>query len=164
MMALLNQHSRFTPFRHASVLVILPKLSICRQYPRNVLSRARCTNFRQWLPDCTRATRMVKRSQFFFNVDSFQTSCHRRSLSDTERADYINAVKCLQSQPAQKPLIKAARTRFDEFQALHIYVADGVHFVVSNFISLQKRYFIKILYRVISFLGIDFSYTPTRRN
>jgi hypothetical protein len=56
----------------------------------------------------------------------------RRTLNNTEKADYITAVKCLQSQPAQKPMIQAARTRFDELQALHIYFAEGIHVVVRQ--------------------------------
>ncbi|KAF8802803.1 Di-copper centre-containing protein [Phlegmacium glaucopus] len=70
------------------------------------------------------------------------TLLHRRewrTLKDSEKADYITAVKCLQSRPAQKPLIKAARTRFDEFQALHIYLADNIH-IVGQFLPWHRRF------------------------
>jgi len=92
-----------------------------------------------------------------------EVSYHRRTLNDYEKADYITAVKCLQSKPAQQPLIKAARTRFDEFQALHINLADGIHVVVSNFIGLQGSYLVRFFFhRVNFFLGIDASYASTK--
>jgi hypothetical protein len=67
------------------------------------------------------------------------------------------------SQPAQKPRIKAARTRFDEFQALHIYLTDGIHFVVSNFICLQKRYLLRYFIGSFSSLASTFR-THLRRD
>ena len=67
---------------------------------------------------------------FLKKFDSLANVFLRRTFNDTEKADYITAVKCLQSQPAQKPMIQAARTRFDELQALHIYFAEGIHVVV----------------------------------
>ena len=50
-----------------------------------------------------------------------------------EKADYIKAVKCLQSHPAVDPVMPQARTRFDEFQAYHIQIADGIHLLVRCF-------------------------------
>ena len=55
----------------------------------------------------------------------------RRTLDDAEKNSYITAVKCMQSLPALHDQGEAVRTRFDEFQALHIEVADRVHAVVS---------------------------------
>ena len=63
--------------------------------------------------------------------------CARRKLSDAEKANYIQAVKCLQSRPPLYQNIEAVRTRFDEFQALHIHVADRVHTTV-NFPTTTK--------------------------
>ena len=57
--------------------------------------------------------------------------CCRRTLADAEKASYITAVKCMQSLPALRDHGEAVRTRFDEFQALHIEVADRVHATVS---------------------------------
>ena len=59
------------------------------------------------------------------------TVCGRRKLNNTEKADYIKAVKCLQARPPLHQNIAAVRTRFDEFQALHIDVADRVHTTVN---------------------------------
>ncbi|KAF8954699.1 hypothetical protein BDZ97DRAFT_1927844 [Flammula alnicola] len=64
-----------------------------------------------------------------------------RTLSDTEKADYITAVKCLQAHPAINPVFKAAKTRFDEFQAYHIQQADKVH-VTGQFLPWH-RHFVK---------------------
>ena len=59
------------------------------------------------------------------------TVCGRRKLDDTEKANYIKAVKCLQARPPLHQNITAVRTRFDEFQFLHIDVADRVHMTVN---------------------------------
>jgi tyrosinase len=59
------------------------------------------------------------------------TVCDRRKLNNTEKANYIKAVKCLQARPPLHQNIAAVRTRFDEFQALHINVADRVHTTVN---------------------------------
>lgn len=67
---------------------------------------------------------------FFCKFDNLKC-LYRRDLSDEEKKDYIDAVKCLQSRPAQNPAIPVARTRFDEFHAQHIQIAEQVHYVVS---------------------------------
>jgi tyrosinase len=51
-------------------------------------------------------------------------------MAGYEKKDYIDAVKCLQSQPALNNSRPASWTRFDEFQAHHIEVAFQIHFVV----------------------------------
>ena len=64
----------------------------------------------------------------------------RRALTDNEKKCYIDAVKCLQTIPAQNTSRPASWTRFDEFQAIHIELALQIHYVVCrlNF-SLPKR-------------------------
>jgi hypothetical protein len=54
----------------------------------------------------------------------------RRKLNNIEKADYIEAITCLQSRPPLHQHIEAVKTRFDEFQALHIDVADRIHTTV----------------------------------
>ena len=56
----------------------------------------------------------------------------RRALSDEEKKSYIDAVKCLQTQPARNTSRPASWTRFDEFQAHHIEIATQIHYVVST--------------------------------
>ena len=84
-------------------------------------------------------------------------SCGRRKLNNTEKANYIKAVKCLQARPPLYQNIAAVRTRFDEFQALHINVADKVHTTVNFATGFSCRWFFydTFSFRAISCLGID---------
>ncbi|KAF9558276.1 tyrosinase [Agrocybe pediades] len=61
-----------------------------------------------------------------------------RTLDDDEKADYISAVQCLMSSPAHNPPIKEAKTRFDEFQAYHISIANDVH-VTGEFLPWHRQ-------------------------
>ena len=75
---------------------------------------------------------MVRQLPSLFNLGINPFVIYRRTLNDTEKNDYISAVKCLQSRPAFEPrAISAIQSRFDDFQALHIQVADRVHLTVS---------------------------------
>ena len=65
------------------------------------------------------------------------TVCGRRKLNDTEKVNYVKAVKCLQALPPLHQNIAAVKTRFDEFQALHIDVADRVHTTVDFTIAFH---------------------------
>ncbi|KAF8861250.1 Di-copper centre-containing protein, partial [Acephala macrosclerotiorum] len=52
-----------------------------------------------------------------------------RTLSKAERLEYIGAVKCLMALPAQTgDFFAGAKTRYDDFLALHINSTDYVHF------------------------------------
>ncbi|KUJ17276.1 Di-copper centre-containing protein [Mollisia scopiformis] len=52
-----------------------------------------------------------------------------RTLSKAERLEYVGAVKCLMAKPAQTGAFFAgAKTRYDDFLALHINSTDYVHF------------------------------------
>lgn len=44
----------------------------------------------------------------------------------------------MQSNPAINPVIKAAKSRYDEFQAYHVNQADGIHVTVSSFRSYSS--------------------------
>ena len=99
-------------------------------------------------------------------VPSYSTDfcpCRRRTLDDAEKNSYITAVKCMQSRPALHDHGEAVRTRFDEFQALHIDVADRVHGTVSHcWRTITVREILKSITRVNSFLGIDVTCKRTR--
>ncbi|KAF9870944.1 hypothetical protein CkaCkLH20_11616 [Colletotrichum karsti] len=68
--------------------------------------------------------------------NSQPTSCHGplvrhewRQLSLEQRLEYIGAVKCLMSLPSENnELWPGAKSRYDDFQGLHIYVTEKVHF------------------------------------
>ncbi|KIM36965.1 hypothetical protein M413DRAFT_31352 [Hebeloma cylindrosporum] len=63
-----------------------------------------------------------------------------RTLSATEKADYIAAIQCLQSLPSLNTTVAAAKSRFDEFQAYHIEQADnGIH-VTGQFLPWHRHY------------------------
>jgi hypothetical protein len=49
-----------------------------------------------------------------------------------EKQDYIQAVKCMQANPAIDPAYPEAKTRFDEFQAHYMKQADNVLNLVRN--------------------------------
>lgn len=55
----------------------------------------------------------------------------RHTFSNTEKLAYLNAELCLMKKPATLGL-PAAKTRFDELQAVHALQAYATHFVVST--------------------------------
>lgn len=64
---------------------------------------------------------------------------YRRTLSKAEKLDYIGAVKCLMALPAQTGgFFAGAKTRYDDFLALHINSTDYVHFNVS--LNIPEQY------------------------
>jgi hypothetical protein len=70
---------------------------------------------------------------FNLTLTLIHSAMYRRTLDDTEKTDYIDAVKCLQSRPALEPRsISAIQSRFDDFQAVHIQLADKVHLTVGT--------------------------------
>lgn len=55
----------------------------------------------------------------------------RRALSLSERRSYIDAVLCLQKKPTIYQEVVGAKSRFDDFQIVHIDQAYDIHFNVS---------------------------------
>ncbi|KAL0569491.1 hypothetical protein V5O48_012473 [Marasmius crinis-equi] len=70
-----------------------------------------------------------------------------RSLNETQKLDYINAVKCLQSLPSTGLVKKEAKTRYDDFMASHIVLSDEVHHV-GQFLPWH-RYFLHLYERAL---------------
>lgn len=61
-----------------------------------------------------------------------------RTLTDTEKADYIQAEKCLLESPA-KAGIEGAQTRWDEVQWVHLVQSNFVH-GVGQFLPWHRLY------------------------
>ncbi|KAH8895481.1 Di-copper centre-containing protein [Thozetella sp. PMI_491] len=69
-----------------------------------------------------------------------------RTLSQQERLDYINAVKCIQSSPSRvNGYWAGAKSRYDDYQGIHIAQTDYIHFCGKflpwhrNFIALFEK-------------------------
>ena len=90
------------------------------------------------------------------------TLCGRRRLNNTEKADYIKAIKCLQSRLPLYQNIEAVKTRFDEFQALHINVADRIHTTVQ--FILTGRDLMHILLGPVLALALTFCQPLRKRS
>lgn len=63
----------------------------------------------------------------------------RRTLSKSERKNYTEAVLCLRKKPSLYKEIKGAKSRYDDFQALHILQAFIIHFNVSYSLFTVSR-------------------------
>lgn len=62
----------------------------------------------------------------------------RKVLSDQEKKDYISAVLCLREKPskADPAFAPGARTRYDDFVAVHINQTLSIHGTVSMLILI----------------------------
>lgn len=55
-------------------------------------------------------------------------------MTQSDQLDYINAVKCLRSKPAlTADTYEGAKSRYDDFQAVHIDNTDFIHWCVSRY-------------------------------
>ncbi|KAJ7318949.1 tyrosinase, partial [Mycena albidolilacea] len=61
-----------------------------------------------------------------------------RVLSNAQKSDYITAVQCLQRLPSISNNLRGAKTRFDDFQAVHVVLSEKVH-LVGQFLPWHRR-------------------------
>lgn len=67
---------------------------------------------------------------------------YRKNFSGTERKAYIAAVRCLQTKPstADPAFAPGARTRYDDFVAVHINQTLSIHGTVSGQVRDDDEY------------------------
>ncbi|KAH6648602.1 hypothetical protein BKA67DRAFT_575316 [Truncatella angustata] len=66
-----------------------------------------------------------------------------RTLSESERLDFISAVKCLQETPGETTaLYSGVKSRYDDYVVLHITQTDYIHWV--GFFLPWHRYFLSL--------------------
>lgn len=115
----------------------------------NAVLPKRSLSPRQIYGNCTASNTRIRRewwarerywSNFRFGREDWPRA--RRTLSISERRSYIDAVLCLQKKPTIYKEVVGAKSRFDDFQIVHIDQAFDIHFNVS--ISIQRQYFWKL--------------------
>ncbi|EOO04223.1 putative tyrosinase central domain-containing protein [Phaeoacremonium minimum UCRPA7] len=111
--------------------------SIARTYPADVVDQLRDSSI-------TKLASYLKQNPAS-NGCTLETASIRKEWTDlsvAQREEYIAAVKCLQSAPSKSSAteIPGARSRFDDFVAVHIQQTDSIH-NTANFLSWH-RYFV----------------------
>lgn len=82
------------------------------------------------------------------------------SLSDDEKIAYIDAVKCLQETPSiSGPDVPGAKSRFDDFVAIHINQTLRIHSTVRH-LSCSRTFEFLTCFRATSYLGTATSPGP----
>ncbi|KAJ7621286.1 tyrosinase, partial [Roridomyces roridus] len=61
-----------------------------------------------------------------------------RDLSNEQKSEFITAVQCLQRLPGKSNGHQGAKTRFDDFQALHVLMSQKVH-LLGQFLPWHRR-------------------------
>lgn len=100
---------------------------------------------------------MASLRQFLAELKSILT-CSRRTLSKRERKSYTEAVLCLRAvKPAlYRNEVRGARSRFDDFHAVHINQTFIIHANVRSLNCTQRSiYLANIPTRPHSWHGID---------
>lgn len=64
---------------------------------------------------------------------------NRHRLTDTEKGEYLRAVKCLVASPAKGGVNEAAQTRWDELQWVHITQSNAIH-SVGDFLPWHRLF------------------------
>lgn len=59
-------------------------------------------------------------------------------MSNAQKSDYITAVQCLQRLPSISNNLRGAKTRFDDFQAVHVVLSEKVHLVVRTYLLVFR--------------------------
>jgi tyrosinase len=97
---------------------------------------------------CSLSTATIRRDWYVWvfpsQVCKYANIGFRAALSKKERLAYIDAVKCLQSKPSQSDpnWAPGAKTRYDDFVAIHIDLTTSIHSTVSpDFASLTQSAF-----------------------
>lgn len=72
-------------------------------------------------------------------VDLPADNSHRHTLTNVEKADYLQAEKCLLAAPAKGGIVDGAETRWDELHWVHITQSNVIH-SVGDFLPWHRLY------------------------
>lgn len=109
----------------------------------------------KWVPSSTSGTdklawqglqklKSYDQSKHTNSTCTLETAYRRKewdSLKPKEKKDYIKAVRCLQTTPSKsnKSMVPGARTRYDDFVAVHINQTLSIHSTVGSSMGNYTR-------------------------
>ncbi|KXX76190.1 hypothetical protein MMYC01_208629 [Madurella mycetomatis] len=100
-----------------------------RERPADILDELRDRSMPKLATYLTKKSSHSKRQRNACTLESVRVRREWGDLSPSDRAEYIDAVRCLMEKPPQWPPaeVPGARSRFDDFVAAHIFNSSAIH-------------------------------------